>query len=214
MTRIPVGRGRRGPGILSVAVASFVTLAVAIGCGQTTSPTPSGGSAAAVGPSASPGSSAGGTADTSPGGSADGAPTPRPTAWPGNAVLGITALGVADGQILAAVNDFKTGITTENLALMRKAADGLTGLDVLLPNLDKINIFEPMRSFADRYGAAIRSMISSATALRSAIDAKDAAAITTASEALIASLSLYSTVQPELAAWVEQSTTQQKLLLR
>jgi hypothetical protein len=202
MTRDAIGRAGRGPGILSAAIVLLIVLAVAIGCGQTVAPTPSTSSPVAFGPGASPS------------GSDDGAATPRPTAWPGNAVLGINALGVADGQILGAINDFNRGIATEDLALMRHAADGLAGLDVLLPNLDKINIFEPMRSFADRYGTAIRAIIAAAKDVRTAIDAGNAAGITSSSQALLTSLELYSAVQGELASWVEQATTQQRILVK
>jgi hypothetical protein len=207
MTRTPVGRARRGPGILTVTTAYAAVLAVAIGCGPTTPPSAAASqSAAASGVAAGP--------DGSPAGSADASATPRPTAWPGNAVLGIDALGVADGQILAAINDFNKAVATEDLVLMRKAANGLAGLDVLLPNMAKIDIFEPMRSFADRYGAAITAISSAAKDLRTAIDAHDGARITSSSQALVSSLSLYAAVQPELAAWVEQSTEQRRLLLK
>jgi hypothetical protein len=202
MTRTPLGRARRGPGILSAAIVSFVFLAVVIGCGPTTSPPSSVASPVAVVP------------QVSPSGSVDPSATPRPTAWPGNAVLGIDALGVADGQILAAINDFNKAVATEDLALMRRAADGLAGLDVLLPNITRIDIFEPMRPFADRYEAAIQAMSSAAKDLRAAIDGHDAARITSSSQALVSSFSSYAAVQPELAAWVEQSTEQRRLLLK
>jgi hypothetical protein len=173
-------------------------LLIAVACGPTTgSPTPR----ASALPSA---------ASTAPDGSGGALATP----WPGNAVLGIEALGAADGQIAAAVNDLNGGIQKEDLGLMRRAADGLAGLDVLLPNLDKINIYEPMQSFATRYGDAIRAISVSAKALRTAIDAKDAAGIGTSSQQLLASLEAYSSVQPELATWVEQSIAQRRLLLR
>jgi hypothetical protein len=201
----PAGRPRRGPGIPSAAIASLIALVVAFGCGQTTSPTPS-RSAIAAGQSASPG--------VSPEASADVSPTPRPTAWPGNAILGINAMGVADGQITVAINDFNKGIATEDIALMRRAADGLAGLEVVLPNVDKIDIFEPMRPFADRYASAIRAIASAARDVRDAIDARDGPAITRSSQALVAALTLYTTVQTELAAWVEQATTQQRLLVK
>jgi hypothetical protein len=97
---------------------------------------------------------------------------------------------------------------------MRRAADGLAGLDVLLPNLEKIGLYEPMRPFADRYGAAIRGIVAAANAVRSAIDAGDAVAITTSSKALIDSLRAYTDVQPELATWVGESIKQRRLLLR
>jgi hypothetical protein len=204
MTRTRVGRARRGPGILSAAVL-FITVVVAIGCGQPTpSAAPSGGSPVESGPDGSPGGSPGTAAGESP----------QPTAWPGNAVLGINALGVADGQIRQAIDDFNKGIATQDLALMRRAADGLAGVDVLTKNLDMINIFEPMKPFAEQYGAAVKAISSAAARVRDAIDARDAAAITTSSEELIRSLSLYTDVQPELSAWVVQSETQQRLLTK
>jgi hypothetical protein len=71
-----------------------------------------------------------------------------------------------------------------------------------------------MRPFADSYGAAIRGMVAAAKAVRSAIDAGDAGAITTSSQALIDSLRAYTDVQPELATWVGESIKQRRLLLR
>jgi hypothetical protein len=195
-------RGARLPLLPALATAWLVAFVV-VACG-TTGPTasPTGSVASAV-PSGS---------DPSPGGS--GAVGPRGTPWPGNAVLGIEALGAADGQILAAINDFNTAIATEDLPLMRRAADGLAGLDVLLPNLDKITIYEPMRPFADQYGAAIRAISAAATTLRTAIDAGDAAGITRSGQDLVAGFQLYTGVQPQLASWVEQSIEQRRLLVR
>jgi hypothetical protein len=155
-------------------------------------------------PSASPAAS----------GSGDGSAAPRTTPWPGNAALGIEALGAADGPIAAAINDFSQGIATEDLALMRRAAEGLAGLDVLLPNLDRISIYEPMVPFADRYRTAIRSISAAATSVMAAIDAGDAAGITNSSRELVDSLELYTAVQPELAQWVNDSIEQRRLLVR
>ncbi len=199
----------RGGGRTAFSSAALVTLTLAVAlaavaCGEsgtrTASPPSSTPSPAPSGPSASPDGSGG--------------VSPEATPWPGNAVLGIEALGAADGPILAAINDLGHGIDTEDLALIRRAADGLAGLGVLLPNLDKINIYEPMRSFADRYGAAIRGIVAAANAVRSAIDARDANAITSSTNELITSLGAYTDVQPELATWVEQSITQRRLLVR
>ncbi|HET9519540.1 MAG TPA: hypothetical protein VFO73_00675 [Candidatus Limnocylindrales bacterium] len=193
-------RGARLPLLPALATALLAAL-IAAACGTTQGPTPEPtGSVAPSGPSGSPGAS--------------GEVGPRGTPWPGNAVLGIEALGAADGQILAAINDFNTAVATEDLPLMRRAADGLAGLDVLLPNLDKITIYEPMRPFADRYGAAIRAIAEPAKALRTAIDGGDAAGITRSGQDLVAGFQLYTGVQPELAAWVEQSIEQRRLLVR
>jgi hypothetical protein len=152
------------------------------------------------------------SASASPGGS--GGIAPKPTPWPGNAVLGIVALGAADGQILAALSDLGRGIQTEDLALIRRAADGLTGFDVLLANVDRINVYEPLRPFGERYAAAIRGIVAAAKDVRTAIDAGDANAIETSTAALITSLGAYTDVQPELADWVEQSIAQRRLTVQ
>jgi hypothetical protein len=195
MTRAQLGRARRGRGIFPAATALLV-LGVVIACGNPTPPSPSAPASAA------------------PSGSAEAVATPRPTPWPGNAVLGIEAMGVADGQILEAINDFNKGVATEDLALMREAANGLAGIDVLLPNVDKISIFEPMKPFAQAYGAAITAIAAAARAERTAIDARDGAAITSSSQALVSALTLYTGVQSELASWVEQATEQRRMLAR
>jgi hypothetical protein len=193
-----------GPVVASRAAGALIVLAALVAaCGPGTRSAQPIASAIAAG-SGSP----------VPGPSGSGQPGPKATAWPGNAVLGIEALGAADGQILAAINDFNRGVATEDLALMRRAADGLAGLDVLLPNLEKISLLDAMRPFADRYGAAIRAISAAAKALRDAIDAADAAAITGSSQQLVTSLSMYTAIQSELASWVEQSIEQRRLLLR
>jgi hypothetical protein len=191
--------GRMGGGALPL-VATILAVVFAVACGTTTaSPSPSGSGDVPHSSSAPAGS---------------GGPAPSGTPWPGNAVLGIEAMGAADGQITAAINDFNQGVAKQDLSLMRKAADGLARVDVLLPNLDKIEIFEPMRPFGDRYGTAIRAISTAAKALRTAIDSGDGPGITRSSQDLLAGLEQYASVQPELASWVEQSIAQKRLLTR
>jgi hypothetical protein len=194
-SRRPFGAGSLPPAARALATAIFGLGLLAVACGPTTVT----GSPPAPATATATGEGSGG---------------PRPTTWPGNAILGIEALGAADGPILAAINDLNAGIQTEDLALMRKAAAGLAGIDVLLPNIDKINIYPPMVSFATRYGDAIRAISAAAKSLQTAIDAHDAAGIGTSSQQLLTALALYSAVQPELASWVEQSIVMRRLLLR
>jgi hypothetical protein len=147
----------------------------------------------------------------SPGASGD-AGAPKATPWPGDAVLGIEALGIADGQIGSATSDLSKGIADEDLALMRKAADGLAGVDVLLPNMVKIRLEPAMRPFADKYEAAIKSISAGGKALRDAIDKGDAKAIATSTQALLNGLAMYTAIQGELAAWIEQMPEQKRML--
>jgi hypothetical protein len=147
----------------------------------------------------------------SPGASGD-AGAPKSTPWPGDAVLGIEALGIADGQIGTATSDLSKGINTEDLALMRKAADGLAGVDVLLPNMTKIRLEPAMRPFADKYEAAIKAISAGGKSLRDAIDKGDAAAIATSTQSLLNGLAMYTALQGELADWIEQMPEQKRML--
>ena len=148
----PATRAAAGLAIVVVVVGAFLAA-----CGPS----------AVVVPTLAPASLGG-----SPGASGD-AGGPRSTPWPGDAVLGIEALGIADGQIGTATSDLSKGINTEDLALMRKAADGLAGVDVLLPNMAKIRLEPAMRPFADKYEAAIKAISAGGKSLRDAIDKGD-----------------------------------------
>lgn len=195
------GRGRFCKRALSLRLClALLIVGLLTGCGlpptQAPSPAPSG--------DATPAAPASGS------GSAQ--PAAKPTAWPGNAVIGIEAMGVSDGQIAADIGAFNRAIAAEDLGQMRRVADDLAGTDVVLPNVDRINLFEPLRPFGERYAAAIKAISAAAKSLRAAIDAQDAASITASSRALLDAFELYVAVQPELAAWVEQSLTQRRLL--
>ena len=137
---------------------------------------------------------------------------PLPTPWVGSAVFGIEALGIADGQIGQATTDLSAAIAKEDLAGMRKAAAGLAGVDVLLPNMAKIRDTPAMRPFADKYEAAIKAISAGGKSLRDAIDKGDAKAIATSTEDLLNGLKLYTALQGQLADWVEQMPEQKRML--
>jgi len=145
-------------------------------------------------------------------GASGGAGVPKPTPWPGDAVLGMEALGIADGQIGSATSDLSKGIADEDLVLMRKAADGLAGVDVLLPNMVKIRLEPAMRPFADKYEAAIKAISAGGKSLRDAIDRGDAKAIATSTQSLLNGLAMYTAIQGELADWIEQMPEQKRML--
>ena len=189
-----------GPTGIVAAAALFVALVA--GCGGTAAPTGS--------PSASGGApSASGAAA-----SGDVAATPRPTAWPGNTVLAIEALGVSDGEIRKGIVDLSRGIEEEDLALMRRAADGLAGVDVLLPNVERIAVFAPMQGLAGGLRSVLPRISESAARLRQSIDDRDGEAISASTIDLTEALGDYARLQPELAMWVEQSIDQQRMLVR
>jgi hypothetical protein len=137
-----------------------------------------------------------------------------PTPWIGSAVFGIEALALADNQIGQATTDLGRAVANEDLAQMRGAADGLAGVDVLLPNMAKLRQEPAMRSFADRYEAAIKAISTSARALRDAIDKGDGKAITSSTQALLAGLDQYSALKGELGDWVQQMPEQKRMNTR
>jgi hypothetical protein len=143
-----------------------------------------------------------------------GTPAPKPTPWTGNAVLGIEAMGLADGEIRKGINDFNAGVQAGDPALMLEAAKGLSGVDVLLDNVDRIEPFEPMRAFAAAYREAITLMASAAKELRAAIEAGDGPATTAASQKLVESFTKYAEIQRQLADFVVQVPEQKRMLVR
>jgi len=182
----------RSRGSLLLALSGILVLVSA--CGGTASPTPA-------------------TASASGASSASSGATPRPTAWPGNAVVGIEALGVADGEIRRGIADFSQGVASEDLALMRRAADGLAGVDVLLSNADRIDIFSPMQPLAAELRVVLPAISGASEDLRTAIDAGDAEAIPTASARLAVALTAYAELQPTLAGFVLEAIEQRRLLV-
>lgn len=186
---------RTVPACLVLALVALAVLVAACG-----GPGPS-GAASPSGVAASP---------ASPGA---GSPRPRPTGWPGPVVLAIEALGVADTEIRKAINDLSTGIQTEDLALIRRAADGLAGIDILTENVERIERYEPMQPMAAQFRTAIPQIDGAAEELRAAIDAGDGAAITAATQRLTEGLTAYVDLQPVLADWVNQSIEMRRLLV-
>ena len=164
-------------------------------------------------PTGSPSARDAGTSGSAPAGSGPAA-TPRPTAWPGNAVLGIEALGVSDGEIREGINDLGRGIEEEDLGLMRRAADGLAGVEVLLPNVERIAVFPPMQGLAAGLRDVVPRIAQASARLRDSIDDGDGEAISDATIELTEALGDYARLQPEIAMWVEQSIDQQRMLVR
>jgi hypothetical protein len=191
-------RGHDAGPAASLILGLLVVGALAAACGGTTPSLPSLATASPA------------TTDAA----TDGSGAPRPTPWTGNAVLGIEALGLADAQIVTALADLGRGIANEDLGLIRTAAEGLAGLDVLLPNMEKIRPYAPMAPFADQYETAITTIDAAAQDVVDAIEAQDAAAITATTQALVDALGLYTAVQPQLATYVNDSIEQRRLLLR
>ena len=190
---------RAGARVVAILCVAGIVVAA---CGPSTTP-----STASTGPvSAAPSASA------APAGSG---PTPKPTAWPGNAVLGIVGLGAGDNEIAKAVADFSEAVAAEDLVRMRGAAGGLENLLTELNHqVDRIAIYPPMAGLVDQYHAAFGAMIDGSRKLRTAIDAADANGILTATQRITEGMALYGQIRGPLSAWVEQATEQQRLLVK
>jgi hypothetical protein len=200
----PPVRRRRASRVVALVVGLVV---VASGCGTAV---PSGTSAPDGTPSRStPPSGAPVGSD-----SGSGRPGPRTTPWPGNAVIGVEALGVSDGEIRQAINDFSLGVTNQDLPLMRRAADGLAGIDVLVANAERMEVFPPMQPLAAGLREVLPRIADAAGRLRDAIDAGDAPAIASSSRDLAGALADYAELQAELAGWVVQVPQQKRILVR
>ena len=64
--------------------------------------------------------------------------------WPGTTVLATIAMGAADGEIQKAGADLQAAADKQDLKAMWGAADGLaTMIDGLMPNIDRLEIYEP-----------------------------------------------------------------------
>jgi hypothetical protein len=145
---------------------------------------------------------------------ASGGASPIPTNWPGQVALAIIALGSADNEIGKASSDLQRSIADEDLSLMREAADGLTGLDILYERVDQIDDFDLTRPLADRYRAVLPRLIDASTKLRDAIDARDANGIQEANIELAGALKDYVAMRPELSTLVAEALEHQRRLLR
>lgn len=146
-----------------------------------------------------------------------GSPAPgdsRPR-WPGTTVLAVIALGGADGEIQKAGNDLQAAAESQDLRAMWGAADGLAQLiDGLMPNIDRLEVYEGTRAVAAKYRVAFPELAAGAKRLRDAITAGDSAGVVEGSQQIARGLAAYAPIRREIAALVEQAIIQQRLLVK
>ncbi|HYO42076.1 MAG TPA: hypothetical protein VES19_02655 [Candidatus Limnocylindrales bacterium] len=176
------------------------------------------GACGATGPSGSPSASspASGAADASGRtGSAGTALEPGATPWPGNIVEAVMILALADVQIQAAGGDLGAAAAYEDLEAMRGAADGLATLvKKLQEQVPRIADYPESAAAAKAYEAAFPAMLAGATALRDAIDAKDAPGIATGSQQLAAGLEQYRLARREIGPLADRAMLMQRILVK
>ena len=200
----------------SGALAALLLGLAVTACGSS-SVTPSGSAATGglLGPGVDP-SGAAGPASPAGGGSSSGsssAPDPSQPHWPGTTVLAVIALGAADGEIQKAGADLQAAADAEDLNAIRGAADGLAKMiDGLIPNIERLDVYEGTRPVAALYRKAFPEISAGAKQLRDSIVNGDADGIAAGSRAIAAGLADYAPIRQHIADLVEQAILQQRLL--
>lgn len=152
----------------------------------------------------------------SPGEDATGGPTspaPKPSHWPGTAVLAVIKLAGADGEIAKAGQDFQTAANSDDVALMWGAADGLIPVvQDLIPSIDPLEGFDKTAELAGYLRKAYPLLIEGATLLRDSITAGDVAGVEEGSRKLADGLIAYAPARAILSDLVIEALLQQRIL--
>lgn len=165
-----------------------VLAGVLAACGTTTSPTP----ARSGGPES---------------------PAPKPSHWPGTAVLAIIKLGGIDGEIAKAGKDFVEAADAQDVAAMWGAADGLIPvIKDAMPSIDPLERWDMTAELAGYLRKAFPLLLGGATQLRDSIASGDSAGVEEGSRKLADGLSAYAPARAILADLVPEALLQQRIL--
>ena len=182
-------RRRAGRNGLARALASglAVVVLVAAACGTTSTPGPS--------------------ATTDPSGSN----RPKPTHWPGTAVLAVIKLGGADGEIAKAGKDFAAAAAASDVAALWGAADGLVPvIEDLIPSVEPLEEYSLTAELGKDLRKAYPLMLEGARDLRDGIAAGNAQQVEEGSAKLAEGLAAYGPARSILADLVPQALLQQR----
>jgi hypothetical protein len=140
-----------------------------------------------------------------------GSPQPKPTSWPGPAVLAIIKLGGADGEIAKAGQDFTAAADASDIAALWGAADGLVPvIEDLISSVDPLEQWDMTADLGAVLRKAYPLMLEGATLLRDSIIAGDVAGVEEGSRKLAEGLAAYAPARPILADLVPQALLQQR----
>lgn len=143
----------------------------------------------------------------------DGSGAPRPSRWPGTAVLAVIKLGGIDGEIAKAGQDFIAAADAGDPALMWGAADGLIPVLEDTPlSVEHLAAWDETADLAAILQAAYPLMLEGAMQLRDAIAAGDARAVEEGSAKLAKGLTTYAPARPIIADLVPEAILQQRVL--
>ncbi len=145
--------------------------------------------------------------------SPDGSAGPKPSRWPGTAVLAIIKLGGIDGEIAKAGRDFITAADARDVEAMWGAADGLIPVvsDLTL-SVQHLAEWDKTTELAGYLETAYPLMLEGATQLRDSITAGDSAGVEEGSRKLAEGLTAYSPARAILADLVPEALLQQRVL--
>jgi len=158
---------------------------------------------------------AGSTPDPGPSstGAPDGSAAPRPSRWPGTAVLAIIKLGGIDGEIAKAGEDFVKAVDAGDPAAMWGAADGLIPvLEDTSLSVQHLAAWDNTEELAGYLQRAYPLMLEGATQLRDSITAGDTQGVQEGSLKLAQGLTEYAPARPILADLVPEALLQQRNL--
>jgi len=145
----------------------------------------------------------------------DASGAPRPSRWPGTAVLAVIKLGGIDGEIAKAGQDFIKAADAGDPALMWGAADGLIPvLEDTTISVEHLADWDQTAELAAILQAAYPLMLEGAMQLRDAITAGDATGVQEGSNKLAKGLTTYAPARPIIADLVPEAILQQRILNR
>jgi hypothetical protein len=193
----PTRRRRSHRPLLLVATCLVALVVGVVGCTSTGTPGP--------GDTGSPASEA-------PQGTG---PTPKPTSWPSQVVIGMVALGAADNEFEKMGNDLQTAVDDNSPQEMLLASQ--SGLDFLKgnqPNIPKIQGYSETQALGDSLAKAYADMIAGLQKIHDSLTAGDASGVQSGFQAFAAGSTEYGAVRQDLADRSEQAIFMQRILNR
>lgn len=153
------------------------------------------------------------TPATSPSSGPDGSADPRPSRWPGTAVLAVIKLGGIDGEIARAGADLAKAADAGDPAAMWGAADGLIPvLEDTSLSVEHLAAWDETAELAGYLQKAYPLMLEGAIQLRDSITAGDSAGVHEGSVKLAQGLTEYAPARPILATLVPEALLQKRNL--
>lgn len=142
-------------------------------------------------------------------------PGPGQTAWPSTTVEVTIALAAADAEIGKAFTDLNTAAETEDLKLMRGAANGLaTLLETMLPRVSSLTTYPGTEDLGVALETSYEALHAAAVKIRDSIDAGDSAGVVAGFDQLTVAIDTYADTRQALADAGTQAIFMKRTLLK